>query len=151
MAAGTFDVYSTAMQGFLNGDVTNLDAVAVTAILLDNTYTPDLDTHDTYSDVSAFELVGGDYVQIAVTTKAVNLVTGDVQFDSDPVTFANPGTITAAKYMVFVQGTAGALNPTDRLIAVEDLDSGGGTVSSTSGVFRVTPPASGWFTVSRAA
>lgn len=148
MAVGTFTLYDSAKLAILNGTI-DLDTDNITAILVDETYTPSASTHTAYSDVSTYENADGDYAPVQLTTKAVTEAGGTVKFDSDDVDYGASVTITT-KYIVLVHNPDTSLAAGDALIGYMDLDttSGSATVSSSSAQFTVGPNASnGWFTV----
>lgn len=74
--------------------------------------------------------------------EAVNTSGANVYLDSDAIEWTS-STITAKYLVVFQKGT-GALQTTHVPVFYISLDSGG-DVSSTSGTFKVTPNANGWF------
>ncbi|MGH7083194.1 MAG: hypothetical protein ACREFV_12075 [Acetobacteraceae bacterium] len=55
-------------------------------------------------------------------------------------------TITA-KYALMVHRAGGSLVSTDLLVGYIDLNTGGGSISSTNGTFQVSPSAQGWATL----
>ena len=67
---------------------------------------------------------------------------GTVTFDCADISFGSAVTITA-KYAVLFDDTA----TNDPLLVYVDLDTGGGSVSSTSSTFQITINASGVFTL----
>lgn len=154
MAVGSFTLYYEAIEGMASGTLGNLGSGPIAAVLLGAAYTPDLEAHATWADVSGDELVGGDYAQVPVAlgAKPLDGFPGGVRFTTNSVSFVNPGTITDAKYFALVMGTATSLAATDRLIGFVDLDdsSTSATVSSLNAEFSVQTPASGWFEISRA-
>lgn len=150
MAMGAMNLYDAALEAIFEGGVGSLESVGIAATLLGSGHTVDLDTHDTWSDVSGDELsTAGDYDSVALTTKAVAQITDGISFDSDNIAFGDPVTIEDAKYLVLVIGTAGSLSGTDKLLGIADLRSEGGTVGAVGSEFTVQAPAGGWFTVTR--
>lgn len=150
MPVGSFKWYSNALLLHAKGDL-DLDA-GVRAVLVTSSYTPNQSTDDTWSDVSANEVANGNGYAThgkAVTTSVTKsgLVT---TIDGDDQNWTS-STITA-KYLVLVKDadTNGALAGTDVLIAYCDLDTGGGSVSSTAGDFAITMNASGMLTITAA-
>lgn len=150
MAMGAMNVYDAALVALLEGGVGNLESVDIAAALLDSGHTVDLDTHDTWSDVSGDEIsTAGDYDSVALSTKAVDEITGGVKFSTANVSFGDPVTIPDHKYLVFVLGTAGSLTGTDKLLAIADVRSEGGTNHTNSSELVYQPNANGWFTITR--
>lgn len=137
MPVGAFTPYNDGKERFGNGTI-DWDTDAITAVLCTASYTPAA-THSTYSDVSATECADGDYAQQQVGTKTVSETGGTVTLDSADISFGNPVTITA-KYLIFVKGTAASLIAGSELFGYVNLDTGGGSVSSTASEFTVTTP-----------
>lgn len=142
MSAGNFTLYDNAKLLLLNGGL-NMASATVTAVLLGSGYTPSA-AHSAWSDVSANEIADSGYVEQAVSGQTVTLASGTVTVDSADISFGSSVTLTA-KYLALVLGTAGSLVSTSKLIGYCDLNTGGGTVSSTAGAFSVNTP-SGLFT-----
>lgn len=151
MAAGAWQTFGNAIEQIVRG-VIDVDTDAFRMILVDANYTPAIDTHTAYSDVSADEVTGTGYSQYGnLLTMAVSRSGGTTTVDCDDQSWAN-STITA-KYAVVVHNDdgTGTLDPTDLLVAYSDLDDGGGSVSTTDGTFAVNISASGVVTLARAA
>lgn len=142
MAAGNFTLYDNAKLLLLNGGL-NMASAGITAVLLGSGYTPSA-AHSAWSDVSANEIADSGYAEQAVSGQTVTLASGTVTVDSGDISFGTNVTLTA-KYLVLVQGTAGSLTAASKLIGYCDLNTGGGTVSSTAGAFSVNTP-NGLFT-----
>jgi len=142
MAAGNFTLYDNAKLLLLNGSL-NMASATITAVLLGAGYTPAA-SHSTWADVSANEIADSGYVEQAVSGQTVTLASGTVTVDSADISFGTSVTLTA-KYLALVLGTAGSRSSTDKLIGYCDLNSGGGTVSSSAGAFSVNTP-NGLFT-----
>lgn len=143
MSAGNFTLYNNAKLLLFNGGL-NMAGDTITAALLTSSYTPSA-AHSTWADVSATEVAaGGDYAQQALSGESVSGASGTVTVDSGDISFGTNVTITA-KYLVLVKGTAGSLTAASELIGYCDLNTGGGSVSSTAGGFAVNTP-NGLFT-----
>lgn len=142
MAAGNFTLYDNAKLLLLNGGL-DMSSATLAATLLGSGYTPSA-AHDTWSDVSSNEITDSGYSEQAVSGQTVTLASGTVTVDSADISFGSSVTLTA-KYLVLVLGTAGSLAGTDKLVGYCDLNSSGGTVSSTAGAFSVNTP-NGLFT-----
>ena len=151
MAVGTFQIYSEALEGLFLSTMGSLQSGPVTAVLLGAGYSPNLETHDTWSDVSTFEITGTDYAPVAVSGLSVTDKVGGAGFTSSDVTFTTTGSISDAKYFLLVMGNAASLSAGDRLVGLVDLDtsSASATVSSVNGEFTVQTPAGGWFDITR--
>ena len=147
MAAGNFTVYGAAMESIADGTI-DLDNDTFVMVLVTSGYTPAVDTHSTWADVSANEAsgtgytAGGQVVSPLTVTRATNVVT----VDCGNTSWAN-STITA-KYAVIVRRAGGSLAGTDLLLLYLDLDTGGGSVSSANATFDVNTP-NGLFTLTR--
>lgn len=142
MATSAFTFYDSGKLAVLNGSV-KLGTDSLVMALATATYTPSA-AHSTWADVSANEVADTDYAEKAITGAAVTIASGTVTFDSDDISFGTAVSITA-KYAILVKGTAGSLVAGDAIIGYVDLNSGGGSVSSTNSTFSVNTP-SGYFT-----
>tara|TARA_R110000823_G_scaffold31226_5_gene89111 strand:- start:605 stop:1048 length:444 start_codon:yes stop_codon:yes gene_type:complete len=145
MPAGSFTLYNSAKLDIHEGTI-NLDTGGDTilAILLTVGYTP-VATHSTYADVSANLVADGDYSDQVVTGQDLVETAGVVTFDANDVSYGNPVTITA-KYIVLMKRTTGTKAAGDPLIGYMDLETGGGSVSSTNAPFQLAWNASGIYT-----
>ena len=148
MAAGAFKVYGAAAEAIAKGTV-DLDSNTFRMVLVTSAYTPNQSTHSTWTDVSANEVAaGGGYsTHGKLLTCTVNRLSLVVTFDCDDQSWTS-STITA-KYAVIVKDADanGALASTDALVAYCDLESGGGSISTTAGTLAITINASGVFTM----
>lgn len=145
MPAGAWKVYGPALEAIHEG-VIDLDTNTWRLVLLTSSYTPDQSNHDTWSDMSANEVVGTGYTANGkLLTQTVTRSGLVVTFDCDDQSWAS-STITA-KYAVIVRDADanGALAGTDLVLCYCDLETGGGSVSTTSGLFSVQMNASGVF------
>lgn len=142
MAAGNFTLYNAAKLALFSGTL-NMLSDTITAVLLKSSYTPSA-AHATFADVSAQEVTDADYAKKAVSGQTVTGGSGTVTVDTADISFGATVTITA-KYLALVKGAAGSITGSSPLIGYCDLNSSGGTVSSTSGAFAVNTP-SGLFT-----
>lgn len=148
MPAGSWKVYGSAVENMAEG-VLDFDTHTFRMALVTSSYTPNQNTHATWADVSANEVANGNgYAThgklLTVTTSRSNLV---LTVDCDDQSWTS-STITA-KYAVIVRDSDAnaALASTDPLVTYVDLETGGGSVSTTSGTFQITINASGLFTV----
>lgn len=151
MPAGNFTVYTAANENIHKGLI-DLDTDNFNCFLATSSYTPDANTHDTYSDVSANEVANGSgYTTGGITISPLTVTKSGAVVTVDSAT--NPswtasGTITA-KYAVVSKRAGGSLTGTDLLLGYVDLETGGGSVSATNAAFTVTWNASGLFTSTR--
>jgi hypothetical protein len=147
MPAGNFTVYGVAKENILKALI-DLDGDTFQAVLVTSSYTPNTNTHSAWSSVSGSEVVGTGYTAGGVTISALTVVhsAGTVTVDSATNPSWTSSTITA-KYCVVVKRAGGSLVAGDLLLGYVDLETGGGSVSTTNGTFTVTWNASGLFTV----
>jgi len=143
MAAGNWIVFNRAKLKLANGTF-DLDgqtfkmALTTSAQALDATFAGG-STDCRYADLTA-EVVGTGYTAGGKTLVATwTQSTGTITFDVDDQSWT--GTITA-KYAVIYLTTGNA-----DLLCVVDLDTGGGSVSTTAGTLTITINASGVFTL----
>jgi hypothetical protein len=153
MPAGAFQVYRPAI-GAIGGALLDLDTSGTPRFrmaLVTSSYTPSVTLHDTWSDVSANEVAnGGGYTthgKLLTVTWTAPGSPGLWTFDCDDQSWTS-STITA-KYAVIVSDADanGALAAGDLLLCYCDLETGGGSVSTTSGTFAITIAAAGVFTL----
>jgi hypothetical protein len=138
MAAGSFTLYGAAIEGIAKGLI-DLDGHTFKAKLLTSSYTPNASTHANVSDLTNEVAGGGDYAEVTLTGVAVTRSGTTVKFTSDTLT---------AKYLVIYDDT----HASDALLGYVDLNTGGGSASSSDGPFEVSPNGTnGWFTMAPAA
>lgn len=150
MPAGSWKVYGAALEAVNKGTI-DLDTNTFRMVLCTSSYTPNQSTHSTWADASAAEVSGTGYTAsgklLTCTVTRSSLV---VTFDCDDQSWTT-STITA-KYAIIVKdaATTGTIASTDALVAYVDLETGGGSVSTTAGTFAITINASGVFTATAA-
>lgn len=151
MAAGNWIVYSGALEAYHKGTV-DLDSDTFRMVLVTSAYTPAQNTHTAWSDISTNEVAaGGGYsTHGKAITQSVTRASNVVTYDCDDQSWA-ASTITA-KYAVIVKDADanGALAAGDVPLCYCDLETGGGSLSSTAAAFNVTINASGVFAVTAA-
>lgn len=147
MPAGNWLVYGAALEGLLEGSL-DLDTHTFRMVLVTSAYTPNQQTHSAWSSVSANEVANGNgYAThgklLTCTSTRSGLV---VTFDCDDQSW--PSSTITAKYAVIVRDADanGSLASTDLLLAYVDLETAGGSVSTTNGTLTVQINASGVFT-----
>lgn len=136
MAAGNFTMYDSAMLEIADG---SQDWITDNhyCVLLVSGYTPNGATHTTFADISANEVTDTDYTAQDMIGEAVDEPSaGTIRLDATDVSFGASVTITA-KYAAVVVGTVAGKTGTDPLVGYVDLDTGGGSVSSTNGAFDI--------------
>jgi hypothetical protein len=148
MPAGAWKVYAPALEQLIEGGL-DLDSNTWRMVLVTSSYTPAQSTDAAWSTISGNEVAaGGGYSThgklLTVTSTRSGLV---VTFDCDDQSWTS-STITA-KYAVIVRDADAnsALAAGDIPLCFCDLETGGGSVSTTSGTFAITINASGVFTV----
>lgn len=145
--AATATVYNSYKLKLGDGSNINLanggDTIKVA--LLTASYTPDIDTHDFYDDVSANEISGTGYTAGGFTlvskTATSNTTADRSQFDAGDPSW----TITASvspRYAVFYKSTGTAA--TSPLMFYIDL---GETYTIVNGTFTLTLSANGYLTM----
>ncbi|WP_428485935.1 hypothetical protein [Rhodopila sp.] len=147
MAAGNVTVYSNAALALTKAAM-NLASDTFVCILVTASYTPAPNTDATYANVSANEVAtGGGYTQggVVLTSVTDTLSGATVTYNAAAASWSS-ATITA-QYAVIVHRAGASLASTDLLLSYVNLNSGGGSVSSTNGTFSVTWNASGIFTL----
>lgn len=111
-------VYNSAKTGFLKGDI-DLDAPCNVA-LVTSAYTPNIDTHDFFNDVTN-EVAGSGYVAGGITLSSTTVIldtTGDeAEFDAADITWAT-STLTARGAVLYRNTGTAATSP---LIAYFDF------------------------------
>jgi hypothetical protein len=149
MPVGAFTVYSEAIEAQATGSLGSLTAGPMYAVLLTNSYSPNVELHATRADISAAETAGA--AKIALAGLTVTDITGGYRFNTSNITWGTNVTINASKYLVLLFGTAASPQSTDKLLGYVDLDNATGTatVSATNGEFTVNCPGSGWFSSTR--
>lgn len=145
MAAGNWIVFNIAKLKLANGTF-DLDtqvfkmALTTSSQALDATFAG-TSTDCRYADLTAEVASGGGYTTGGKTLTATwTRATGTITFDVDDQAWTS-STITA-KYAVIYLTTGNA-----DLLCVVDLDTGGGSVSTTVGTLTITINASGVFTL----
>jgi len=141
--AVTASLYNNALKSMVNGDI-DWESDTVKCALLKSTYTPDIDTHDTWDDISSHEVSGAGYTAggqaLANRTATLDTESDKVRCDSDDVEWTS-STITA-RYAVVYQDSG--TPSTSRLIMLLNF---GEDYSSSSGTFKITVHNDGWFVV----
>ena len=147
MAAGSVTVYSNGVLNLTKAAM-NLASDTFVCILATSSYTPAPNTDSTYANVSANEVAsGGGYTTggVVLTSVTDTLTSATVTYTAAAVSWSS-ATITA-KYAVIIHRAGGSLVSGDLLLSYVDLNSGGGSVSSTNGTFTITWNAAGIFTL----
>lgn len=124
-------IYNPAKVSFLKGELT-LVSGTIKAMLLTHSYTPNIDTQQFVSDISANEVSTGGtgYTRQTLTTKAVVQDSSNdrAYFDADDIIINNT-TIPDVRYIALFQDTGS--DATSRLIGYIDLGATKSTVAET--------------------
>ena len=135
----TATLYGLGFQNFFDGSEDWL-ADTIKVALLSSAYTPNQDTHEFWSDVSANEVTGTGYTAggqaLGTKTATYDAATNTIKLDAADVTWA-ASTITA-RYAVVYKDTGVAT--TSPLVAYVDFVT---DQSSNSGDFTLTWDANG--------
>lgn len=135
--------YDNGKLGLANCSIDWANDANFAAVLLGDSYTPDLSTHSTYGDLTD-EITDTDYSPVAVANRAVTLEgDGSISYTSDPVSFGTDVSISA-RYMVFVNGDPSNLQAGDAILSLHDFEE---VKSSTNSEFSIQQDGS-WFSLS---
>lgn len=150
MAAGNWTAYQAGKLAITKAQIDLSSTTNIFCVLVAAAYTPVVNTHATYADISGNEVTGTPYVAggAVIPSDTDTAASGTVTWTSGAVSWA-ASTITA-KYAVLVyRASAGSASSTDKLICYVDLNttSGSTTVSTTNGTFTITQNASGILTL----
>lgn len=141
MAAGSFTFYNSGKLKISNTTI-DLDGDTFSAMMLTSSYTPNVATQTNLTDIVGSEVADSDYSRQTLGSITLTETGGVVTWDSADITYGTSVTITA-KYLALFSTTA-----SNDLVAFVDLDTGGGSVSSSNSTFQVTINASGIATIS---
>lgn len=141
MAAGSWTFYNDGKLRLQN-NAYNFVSDTIKCILATSSYTPDAEAHSVLADITN-EVSGGNYARITLASKSITRSGGTVTVTSANIQQASNSTITA-KYAILYDDT----HASDGLIAYVDLNTGGGSVSSTASSFDIVISGSGLWTVS---
>jgi len=134
-------MYNFGRKCILDGTISWDSDTTIKVALVTSSYTPDVDNHDYFDDITN-EVTGTGYTAggATLTSKAVNQDnTNDrAEADSADVTWST-ATLTAAGAIVYKSTGNAATSP---LIAYMDL---GGDQTSSASDFKLTVNAEGWF------
>lgn len=140
MAAGSWSLYGGALESLAKGLI-DLSSDTLKCVLCTSSYVPS-HAHTVLADVVADECADADYGRVSLGSVTVTRVGANVVLDCADIDFGAAVTITA-KYAILYDDTPSS--PADPLIAYLDLNSGGGSVSSAAGSFKITIHANGVF------
>jgi hypothetical protein len=136
-------VYNSFKRDIMNGGI-DLDTDTIKVALVTSSYSPNIDTHDNFDDVTN-EVSGTGYIAGGATLGSVT-VTADTTndrgvFDAADTSWAT-STITARGAVIY---KSTGVSSTSKLIAYVDF---GSDITSTASTFSITWNASGIITLS---
>jgi hypothetical protein len=136
--------YGQALMKSLNKEV-NWSSDTIRVALLNNTYTPNQDSHQYFSDVNTYEVTGTGYTAggTTLTTKTMTYdsATNVIKLDADDTSWAN-STITA-RYAVIYDDTPSTAS-TKPLLGYVDF---GADQTSNNAPFTIAWDANGIFKI----
>lgn len=136
MAVGEFTVTNDGLLNWLQGNI-DPDGDTLVAVLVDNAHTPDLDTDNLYSDISANECSDPDYTAQVISNVAITRSGAVIKLDADIVNYGATVTISS-RYLYVVRRAGGSLVAGDLIVGYMDLNDGGAAnVGSTASAFTV--------------
>jgi hypothetical protein len=135
VAQGPFLLYRAALLALARGQV-NLETVPVKAMLVGQSYTPNLDGHTALTDVTGEVSTAGGYARVPLTGPTVTAISRGFAFGADTIDFGGNITVTGAKRLVlYLDSPSLADKPP---LAVMDLETDAPAgVSVAAGSFRV--------------
>lgn len=138
--AVTITAYNYFKKFMVDGSDVDLDSDTIKVALCDNSYTPDIDTHDYYDDLTN-ELSGGGYTAggatLANAALTVDTTNDRVKFDADDASWTS-FTATNVRYAIIYKDTG--TDSTSLLIAYVDF---GENKSITNGTLTISWHANG--------
>ncbi len=142
MAITASGVYLPTFRDVLDATqlAVNVDSDTFDIRLVDNTPTPDFDTHDLWADISGSEVSGTGYTAggVALSGFSMSIVSGSLDFDATDASWAS-STITARGGVIVDETLTG-----DPLLCLLNF---GSDVSSTNGTFTVQFAAGGFLQI----
>lgn len=146
MPAGSWKVYGAALESIIKNDL-DLDAT-FRMVLLTSSYTPNQSTHSTFADMSAAQVANGNGYATHGKAASVTVARSGLVVTIDAADQTWTASSITAKYAAIVQdaNNDGAIASTDKLLAFVDLETSGGSLSSSNADFTVQIDAAGVFT-----
>jgi hypothetical protein len=136
-------VYNSFKRDIMNGGI-DLDTDTIKVALVTSSYSPNIDTHDNFDDVTN-EVSGTGYIAGGATLGSVTLTADTTNdrgvFDAADTSWAT-STITARGAVIY---KSTGVSSTSKLIAYVDF---GSDITSTASTFSITWNASGIITLS---
>lgn len=126
-------VYNSFKKHIQNGDI-DLDTDTIKVALVDSTYTPDIDNHEYFSDITG-EVSGTGYTAGGATLSNTSVTQDNTNdrgvFDADDVTWTS-SSITARGAVIYKSTGTASTSP---LICYKDF---GSDKTSSNGDFKIT-------------
>jgi len=138
MAAGAFTFYDSSKLQIANSTF-DLDTDTLIAVLATSGYTPAL-TQSNLTDITN-EVSDADYSRQTITGQSITATGSTINIDIGDISFGSNVTITG-KYLILFDSTV-----SNELVSYVDLDTGGGSVSSSNSTFSVTIASAGMATL----
>lgn len=129
-------LYTRGLEQFGLGGI-NWESDTIKLAFMATSYTPNYDTHQYWSDVSA-SIASGTTAQ-TLSSASVNIATGTVRFDTADVSVSNETTSTDKVVIYKDTGTA-STSPLIACLAIAE-----GTLAPVDGTLAITVPANGFF------
>jgi len=123
----------------------SIEAEDSLAYLVNDSYTPNFDTHDFHADLTN-EISGGNYAADTITGTEVTVSSGTLVYDYSDVVYDNAGAndVTISNAMAMVQATNVSGSATNQLVELLDFVTAASCSNST---FTVQIHSSGAFTI----
>ena len=132
-------IYNSFKKKIMDGSI-DLDTDTIKVALTSSSYTPDIDTHDFFDDITNEVAASGTYsaggATLANKTVTQDNTDNEGVFDADDISFT--GATITARYAIIYKSTG--VTSTSPLIGVIDF---GTNQTSTNGTFTVTWAAEG--------
>lgn len=136
-------IYNSAKKKLIDGTI-DIDTNTIKVALLSSSYTPNIDTHVFFSDLSNELATASGYTAggLSLANKSVTIDTGNdrAYFDADDATWSASGTLTWRYAVIYMStGTAG----TSPLIGYIDFGTDRSVISGETATITWAAPASG--------
>ena len=134
-------LYVKGLEQFGLGDI-HWDTDTIKLAFMSTSYTPNYNTHQFYSDISAS--VASGTTDLTLSNAAVNTATDTVRFDTDDDSDTG---ITASTDKIVIYKDTGVAATSPLIGCFEFVE---GTLNPISGTLAVTVPANGFFALNSA-
>lgn len=150
ITTGPLQLYNSTLTALARGAFGNFEEAQFCAILLADTYAPNLDQHGRYGDLQLHEISGNDYGPVPISSFSVSDSLEGAIFSGDDIRFGEQVTIPPCRYLAICSGAVTDLNSNSPLFGLIDLRPAGGTVESFNAEFTIQAPENGWLVLNRA-